>query len=134
MPPKQPAETADAADFSVASEVVAEARKSGYEAGYADGHKFGYAEGLVDGKPKLPLFEACKKLVFQNLSLPWPDVNRKIDALVAEYVGEKLSKPDRGLLINQYDRLNVQIGREKLNASQMAGPKPSEVTEYEVVS
>ena len=125
MPPKTPAETADAADLSVASEELAAVRAAAFEEGYA--------QGLIDGKPKLPLFEASKKLVRDNLDIPWPSVERKVDALQVEY-GEKLSRADRGLLINQYDRLHAQISREKRNASQTAGPKPSEVTEYEVVS
>ena len=125
MPPKTPAETADAADLSVANEELAAVRAAAFEEGYA--------QGLIDGKPKLPLFEAAKKLVRDNLDISWPALERKVDALQVEY-GEKLSRPDRGLLINQYDRLHAQISREKRNASQTAGPKPSEVTEYEVVS
>lgn len=125
MPPKTPAETADAADLSVANEELDSIRAEAFERGYA--------QGLIDGKPKLPLFEAAKKLVRDNLNIPWPNVERKIDALVVEY-GEKVSSADRGLLINQYDRLHAQISRERRNASQTAGPKPSEVTEYEVVT
>ena len=132
MPPKAtPAETADAADLSVASEELAQ--QTILTAARAAAYKEGYEQGLIDGKPKLPLFEAAKKLVRDNLEIPWPNVERKVDALVAEY-GEKLSQADRGLLINQYDRLHAQISRERRNASQTAGPKPSEVTEYEVVT
>lgn len=149
MPPKAPpAETADAADNSVATEVIAQARKSGYEAGYADGHKFGYAAGLADGKPKPNLFEAAKGDV-QRLS-PHMDeaqalgaIREIMDRRSAEY-GDKIPSSDRDLLLAVWRRKAIDARREQARpepsrqpAGQHSSRDPFEgepVVEYEVVS
>lgn len=109
MPPKEPpAETADAADLSVATEAIAQAREASYQEGYADGHKLGYQAGLIDGKPKLGIFESARRdAVLLPPHLADNDALRAIEGIMerktAEY-GEKLPFSDRDLLFAAWAR------------------------------
>lgn len=128
MPPKAPpAETAD--DDTISAQL-----KQAYEKGFAD--------GLVAGKPKPTLFEACKQ---ETLKIPahfdeasvLAEIRWIMDEKMAEY-GEKMPNADREVLLGVWRQFAIRRRREAVAAEPpkvRPGPPTGEpVFEYEVVS
>src|SRR3990167_9629492 len=109
-----------------------------YDAGLAAG----YAKGLEAGKPRPPLFDACKKVTEQYVGdeRGWFSA---ISAVEDEY-GETLAVSDRDLLRGVHSRYRLVRESQRLSEltqspvkpkTQLPAPDaPRGATEYEVVA